>query len=99
VRMTDGRVDTSRVALGAVASRPLLSTKAAAVLHGNRLTDDLIAAAADAAYDIAKPMDNTDFELLWRKKMVKALVTAALREVRGDDVRELRQKIARQTLS
>ena len=44
-------------------------------------------------------MDNTDFELVWRKKMVKSLVTAALREVRGDDVRELRQRIARQTLS
>ena len=43
-------------------------------------------------------MDNTDYELVWRKKMVRPLVTAALREVRGDDVRELRQRIARQTL-
>ena len=46
-----------------------------------------IAAAADAAYEIAKPMDNTDFELVWRKKMIRALVTYALRELRGDDMR------------
>ena len=89
----------ARVALGAVASRPLFSVKANALLAGHSLTPDVIAAAADAAYDIAKPMDNTDFELVWRKKMVRTLVTAALREVRGDDVRELRQRIARQTLS
>ncbi len=95
----DARVADARVALGAVASRPLLSSKAAALLVGERLSDEVIAAAADAAYEIAKPMDNTDFELHWRKRMIKSLVTAALREVRGDDVRELRQKIARQMLS
>ena len=89
----------ARIVLGAVASRPLLSVKASALLAGQALTPDVIAAAADAAYDIAKPMDNTDFELVWRKKMVRSLVTAALREVRGDDIRELRQRIARQALS
>jgi 4-hydroxybenzoyl-CoA reductase subunit beta len=91
-------VESARVALGAVASRPLLSEKAASILIGQRLTDDVIAAAADAAYDIAKPMDNTDFELVWRKKMVRSLVTSALREVRGDDMRAKRMSIARQVL-
>ena len=43
-------------------------------------------------------MDNTDYELVWRKKMIRALVTAALREARGDDVRDLRLRIARQPL-
>ncbi|HUL72847.1 MAG TPA: FAD binding domain-containing protein [Vicinamibacterales bacterium] len=99
VRLDGDHVVEARLALGAVASRPLLSAKAPELLIGRALTDDVIAAAADAAYDIAKPMDNTDFELVWRKRMVKALVTAALREVRGDDVRELRLRIARQTLS
>ena len=94
-----GQVAEARVALGAVASRPLLSAKASALLIGQSLSPEVIAAAADAAYDIAKPMDNTDFELVWRKRMVKSLVTAALREVRGDDVRELRQRLARQTLA
>ena len=47
---------------------------------------------------IAKPMDNTDFELIWRKKAVRALVTYALREIRGDDTREARLRMARQVL-
>jgi len=76
----------------------MASPKAAALLAGQRLTDEAIAAAADAAYDVAKPMDNTDYELVWRKKMIRALVTYALKEVRGDDMREQRGKIARQLL-
>jgi 4-hydroxybenzoyl-CoA reductase subunit beta len=92
----DGRVTNGRVVLGAVASRPLTSEDAGTLLKEARLTDETIAAAADAAFTIAKPMDNTDFELVWRKKMVRMLVTAALREVRGDDTRETRKKIARQ---
>ena len=94
----DGRVAEARLVLGAVASRPLAATKAEALLRGERLTDDAIAAAADAAYEVAKPMDNTDFELIWRKKMIRALVTYALRDLRGDDMREQRVKIARQLL-
>jgi CO/xanthine dehydrogenase FAD-binding subunit len=84
--------------VGAVASRPMASPKAEALLVGERLTDERIAAAAQAAYDVAKPMDNTDFELVWRKKMVAALATYALKELRGDDVSGLRMKIARQIL-
>jgi 4-hydroxybenzoyl-CoA reductase subunit beta len=95
----DGRVFDVRLVLGAVASRPLVSIEAAGALIGERLTDERIALAADAAYTIAKPMDNTDFELVWRKKMVKALVTNALRELRGDDTRDARRRLARQTLT
>ena len=95
----EGQVAEIRVVLGAVASRPLTSTGAATVLTGGRLTDETIAAAADAAFTIAKPMDNTDFELVWRKKMIRTLVTAALRDVRGDDMRDVRMKLARQVLA
>ena len=35
-------------------------------------------------------MDNTDFELVWRKKMVTSLAVNALRELRGDDMRAAR---------
>ena len=43
-------------------------------------------------------MDNTDFELVWRKKMMRALVANALREVRGDDMTARRRQLARQLL-
>ena len=72
-----------RIVLGAVASRPLESERASALLRGKRLTEDLIAEAAASASEIAKPMDNTDFELVWRKMMVRTLVRDALREIRG----------------
>jgi 4-hydroxybenzoyl-CoA reductase subunit beta len=71
-----------RIVLGAVASRPLECEAAASLLRGQRPTDELIAQAAAAAGDIAKPMDNTDFELVWRKMMARTLVRDALYEVR-----------------
>jgi hypothetical protein len=71
-----------------------LEVPAAAVrLSGQVLTDELIASVADDAYALAKPMDNTDFELVWRKKTIRSLVTSALRELRGDDVREARVRL------
>jgi 4-hydroxybenzoyl-CoA reductase subunit beta len=94
----DGSVEDARIVLGAVASQPIDATAAAAVLTGQRLTDEVIAAAADAAAKPAKPMDNTDFDLTWRKRVMKDVVTYALRELRGDDVREWRRKISRQIL-
>jgi len=95
LQLDGSRVVDARIVLGAVASRPVGAERAEALLRGQDLTDDLIAAAASAASEVAKPMDNTDFELVWRKKMVRSLVTDALREVRGDDVRARRRQIAR----
>ncbi len=91
-------VVSARIVLGAVASRPVDATRAAAMIEGERLTDELIAAAAAAASEPAKPMDNTDFELVWRKKVVQSLVRDALREARGDDMRERRYQLARQAV-
>ncbi len=85
----------ARIVLGAVASRPMAADKAVALLTGEELTDDVIASVAIAASEVAKPMDNTDFELVWRKKMVRSLVSDALREVRGDDMRARRRQISR----
>jgi 4-hydroxybenzoyl-CoA reductase subunit beta len=95
----DGTVQTARVVLGAVASRPLAAPKAEAALINRTLTDAAIADAADGAYEVAKPMDNTDFDLVWRKRMTRALVGYALRELRGDDMREVRVRLARQSLT
>ena len=87
-----------RIVLGAVGSRPMESDRAATMLRGQPLTPERIAEAAIVAAEVAKPMDNTDFELVWRKAMVRTLVTHALHEIRGDDVTERRQQLARQQL-
>jgi 4-hydroxybenzoyl-CoA reductase subunit beta len=91
----DGSVTAARLVLGAVASRPLDAADAAAALVGRPLTDEAIAEAATQAARTAKPMDNTDLSLLWRKRVARDFVTYALKELRGDDVRELRRKILR----
>jgi 4-hydroxybenzoyl-CoA reductase subunit beta len=93
-----GTVEAARIVLGAVASRPLESSNAAAALAGHALTDEAIAHAADAAAQPARPMDNTDYTLHWRKRVIRDFVTYALRELRGDDTRELRRRVARQEL-
>ncbi len=94
----DGSVESARIVLGAVTSRPVEAPDAAASLVGHPLTDDAITRAADLAAHPARPMDNTDFALIWRKRVTRDFVTYALRELRGDDVRELRRRIARQDL-
>jgi len=94
----DGTVEDARIVLGAVASRPLLCDEASSHLQGKTLSDSAIAEAAAMASKHAKPMDNTDFTLHWRKRVAAQFVTYALHEVRGDDMREARRRIARHAL-
>jgi 4-hydroxybenzoyl-CoA reductase subunit beta len=94
----DGTVEEARLALGAVASRPFLVEKAGEYLKGKKLTDEAIAEAGAIVASRAKPMDNTDLDLYWRKDVVASFVGHALREVRGDDMRATRLRIARQAL-
>jgi 4-hydroxybenzoyl-CoA reductase subunit beta len=94
----DGTVAAARIVLGAVASRPVEALRAGALLVGGPLTDEAIARAADAAAHPSRPMDNTDFSLVWRKRVTRDFITYALRELRGDDMRETRRRLARQEL-
>jgi 4-hydroxybenzoyl-CoA reductase subunit beta len=94
----DGTVGDARIALGAVSSRPFL-TKGGELLVGGKLTDDAIARVGVKVASAAKPMDNTDLDLYWRKEVVSAFVGYALREIRGDDMSATRLHIARQNFA
>ncbi len=78
----EGRVTDARIVLGGVASYPQDVPEAGEALRGSTLSDDVIAAAADAAFHPSKPMDNTDFDLSWRKQMTRVYVSRALEELR-----------------
>jgi 4-hydroxybenzoyl-CoA reductase subunit beta len=91
-------VTEARIALGAVASRPFLVDKAGEFLKGKKLTDEVIAQAAELVANRAKPMDNTDMDLYWRKEVADDFAGYALRELRGDDMRAIRLKTARQSV-
>jgi 4-hydroxybenzoyl-CoA reductase subunit beta len=71
----------ARIVLGAVGSRPVEAVDAARLLVGRRLTTELIEEAAAAAYRPARPLDNTDLTLAYRKRMVRVFVFRALREL------------------
>jgi len=90
--------DGVRIALGAVASRPFLVEKANEFLRGKRLDDATIEEASRLAASRAKPMDNADLDLYWRKEVAGEFVRYALRELRGDDMREVRLRVARQMI-
>jgi hypothetical protein len=72
--------------------------KANEFLKGKTLTDDVIDEAAKLVASRAKPMDNADLDLYWRKDVAVEFARYALRELRGDDMREMRLRIARQVL-
>src|SRR5205809_2603944 len=82
VRWDGDQVAEARVVLGGVASWPQEVPEAGAALKGRALSDDAIGAAAEAAYRPAKPLDNTDFDLSWRKQMTRVYVTRTLEELR-----------------
>ncbi len=96
VKLEGDRVVEARVVFGAVASRPVVADVSA--LIGNRLDDASIERVADSASKLAKPLDNTDFTLGWRKRVAKAYVSGALKELRGDDLETLGLLARRQSM-
>jgi 4-hydroxybenzoyl-CoA reductase subunit beta len=95
IRFSGDMIEEARLALGAAASRPFLVEKAGQFLQGKKLTDEVIAEAAAIVANRAKPMDNTDMDLYWRKEVADDFAGYALRELRGDDMREVRLRTAR----
>ena len=74
-------VKDARIVLGGIAPSPLNIAEAAAALIGQPLDDDHMQAAAEAAYTKARPLDNTDFVMNWRKQMTRQYTLRALQEL------------------
>jgi 4-hydroxybenzoyl-CoA reductase subunit beta len=77
----DGTVEASKIVLGGVGSRPIQAIAAEKMIAGKKLTEEIIREAAQAAYQPAKPLDNTDFAMTWRKEMARYYVAGVLREL------------------
>ncbi|HEV2764306.1 MAG TPA: FAD binding domain-containing protein, partial [Pyrinomonadaceae bacterium] len=78
----DGTVSEAKLVLGGVAPAPLEVADAGAALVGGPLDDERIRRAAEACYLKARPLDNTDFIMNWRKQMTRPYVQRALEELR-----------------
>jgi CO/xanthine dehydrogenase FAD-binding subunit len=84
IRLDDGGTCThARLVLGAVAPAPLEAPAAEQVLIGKQLTPEVIEDAAQAAFKPAKPLDNADLTLYYRKQMIRVYVARALKELAG----------------
>jgi len=77
----DGTVEAARIFVGGTGSRPIAARAACELLIGRRLDEDAIREAAGLIGHIAKPMQNTDFTLSWRKSVATAYAARALREL------------------
>jgi len=79
----DGTVEQVRIVLGGVGSHPIGAAVSEQAILGNKLTEETIEQAAASAYPTAKPLDNTDFAMNWRKDMARYHVAGTLRELAG----------------
>lgn len=78
---SDGVIADARIVLGAVAPSPIQVSEAAQELIGKPFGDEQIQAAAEACYNKARPLDNTDFVMNWRKQMTRQYTLRALKQL------------------
>lgn len=78
---SEGRCTQARVVMGAVASSPVRVLTAETCLLGNLLSDAVMAEVAEVVFAYAKPLDNTDLTLRYRKQMARVYTLRALREL------------------
>jgi carbon-monoxide dehydrogenase medium subunit len=83
-----GNIDSSskklkgvRIALGAVAAVPMRAYAAEKVMEGKAIDAELIEKAAQAASDVARPIDDHRASAWYRKEMVKVLLRRSLEEI------------------
>lgn len=83
IQQEGGLCRQARIVLGGVGSSPVRCQAAEAVLTDQKLNADIIEEAARCVYQAIKPLDNTDFVHLYRKKMAPVFTRRALRELTG----------------
>ena len=78
MRVGDGVCQDVRIALGAVAPRPIRARKAEDILRGRKVEWKRIAAAAEAACEEISPISDIRSTVEYRKEMTKLLVRKSL---------------------
>jgi carbon-monoxide dehydrogenase medium subunit len=82
-RGPDGTWAGVRVALGGVADQPVLAAAAGAIASGSRLTDEVIAGAAQAALEVADPPSDVRASADYRRHLIPIYVRRVLTELRS----------------
>lgn len=77
-----GVLSEIRIVFGGIAGVPWRPEEAEAAVRGQRLSDENIAAAAEAAYAAADPLGDLRGSAWYKKEMVKVFTTRALNQLR-----------------
>jgi len=78
LNLADGTCRGIRIALGAVAPTPIRAPRAEQVLHGQVLSEPLIAEASRIAAEEARPIDDVRGSAEYRREMVRVLTRRGL---------------------
>jgi 4-hydroxybenzoyl-CoA reductase subunit beta len=78
-----GSCARARVVLTAVASAPVVVEEASKLLEGQKPDEEVIARAAEAAYESAHPVANVGSTPRYRRKMVRAMAKRAIANAWG----------------
>jgi carbon-monoxide dehydrogenase medium subunit len=76
----DNRIESARIALGAVAPTPVRATKAEASLAGETASDQAFARAAGIAADESSPISDQRGTAEFRRHLVRVMTERLLRE-------------------
>ena len=82
-RNGSGTIERAKVVLGAVGPSPAEVPKAAPLLEGHKLTEDLLQGLFREVMDRAQPVGNLVMNASYRRKMAGVLVKRALRRALG----------------
>ena len=82
LRVDDGRITTTRLALGGVAAKPWRAATAESLLFGAEPTDEAFAAAINAELADAEPLPGNEFKL----DLTRRTVVAVMRRLRDEAV-------------
>ena len=80
IKLENGICTDAKIALGAVAITPILAPKAAEVLIGKELTDEVIEEAAQAAMDSCSPISDIRASKEYRKAMIGVYTKRAIKQ-------------------
>jgi carbon-monoxide dehydrogenase medium subunit len=84
------RIVSARIALGAVAPTPLFAKKATELLAGQRISDEIITKAANAAREIINPITDMRGTIEYRRHVTGVLtervLKAAIARARGEEI-------------
>jgi len=74
---------SARIVLTAVASSPQVVDQAQGLLEGKKIDRETIDAAAELSMRVSHPVDNTDLDYWYRKRMTRVYVRRALAQLAG----------------